>query len=123
MIHVPETQNAVSCTRTNVNYMCYEYDLALTYAGAEETFLHIEYEGAIAELFIDGAKVADDNYDGRAWEIGMRRFGNPERATLRIYALFEGMPVWLQNPPAYVDGRALKLHHISIENEYHLPLE
>lgn len=120
MVEVPQKQGEVTFSRSNYNYMCYEYELSLQYTDAEETFLHIIYEGAMAELYIDGLKVADDNFDGKPWEIGLRRFGCPEKATLRIYALFEGMPVWLQDPPAYVDGRALKLHSITIENEYHL---
>lgn len=123
VVKVPQTENAVSCVRTNVNYMCYEYDLSIAYADADESFLHIVYEGAIAELFIGGAKAADDNFDGKPWDISLRRFGNPEKATLRIYALFEGMPVWLQEAPAYEDGRALKLCSVAVENEYHLPIE
>lgn len=122
-ITVPRVAAEVHYTRSNVNYMCYEYELTLEYTEADETFLQVEYEGALAELYVDGNKVADDNYDGRPWEIGLRSFGNPKKAALRIYALFEGMPVWLQEPPAYVDGRALKLHSVSIEHEYHLAIK
>ncbi len=122
-ITVPRVAAEIHYTRSNVNYMCYEYELTLEYTEADETFLRVEYEGALAELYVNGNKVADDNYDGRPWEIGLRRFGNPKKAALRIYALFVGMPVWLQEPPVYVDGRALKLHSVSIEHEYHLAIK
>lgn len=122
-VKVPQEGGNVQYSRINYNYMCYEYELSMQYADADESFLHIVYEGAMAEMYVNGSKVADDNYDGKPWDIGMRRFGRPQKATLRIYALFEGMPVWLQEPPVYVEGRALKLHSVTIENEYHLPME
>ncbi|MBE5802645.1 MAG: beta-galactosidase [Clostridiales bacterium] len=119
MISVPKEQPSVAYHRTHVNFLCYDYDLAFSYGGeSAETYLQVVYEGSHAELFVDGIKVADDMYDGCTWEIGLARFGRPTKATLRIYALFEGMPVWLQNPPVYTDGRALKLHRLTMENEY-----
>ncbi len=120
---VPQANSSVACTRTNVNYMCYEYELEFACTDANKQFLHIVYEGAIAELFIDGQKVADDNFDGKPWEVELQRFGSPHKAVLRLYALFEGMPVWLQDPPAYEDGRALKLHSVSVENQYDITID
>lgn len=122
-VRIPAEMAKVTCTRTNVNYLCYEYDLDIAYTGADEHFLRIVYEGALAELFIGGQKVADDNFDGKPWEVELRRFGCPGKVTLRIYALFERMPVWLQEPPAYEDGRALRLHSVTLENEYHITMD
>ncbi len=119
----PTEAPTAEATRTRVNYQCYEYDIDLTYGpDSSETYLTIDYAGSLAELFIDGQRVADDMYDGSLWEVGLARFGRPARVSLRIYALFEGMPVWLQNPPAYVDGRALRLNAVSIQNEYRIAL-
>lgn len=119
VIEVPQVQSSVDCTRTYVNYLCYDYELQLKYAEeADEVFLQVDYEGALAELFVDGVKVTDDMYDGSLWEVALNRFGRPEKVTMRIYALFEGMPCWLQNPPTYKDGRALCLHSVSVQNEY-----
>lgn len=122
IVEVPQEQGSVHIRRTNSNYMCVSYELSMKYGASDETFLRIEYEGAMAELHIGGSKVADDYYDGHVWEIGLHRFGHPEKAVLHIYALFEGMPVWLQQPPAYTDGRALRLLGVTLENEYHLPI-
>lgn len=118
---IPEASPNAHAQRTNVNYQCHDFDLTLRYDGdAPETFLRVAYEGSLAELFVNGEKVADDVYDGTPWEIGLSRFGFPRKAALRVYALFEGMPVWAQNPPAFHDGRALRLGDVTMHNEYRL---
>lgn len=123
MICVPQDQTTVSFKRTSVNYLCYDYELTFDYAGdPEEVYLQVDYEGAMAELFVNGQKATDDMYDGSVWEVALTRFGRPQKASLRIYALFEGMPCWLQHPPAYTDGRALKLKQITVQNEYRCAL-
>lgn len=120
MLTVPPSSPSVACVRTNANVQCCDYELTFHYDGDADTFLKIRYEGSLAELFVDGRKVADNLYDGSLWEVKLNRFGKPKNAVLRIYALFEGMPVWLQNPPSYTDGRALTLHSAELENEYML---
>ncbi len=115
VIRVPAGETAVTVTPGHVNYQCEEYTLHLDCAG--ETFLKIDYAGSIAELLADGVKVADDMFDGDPWEVEISRFGSPKTLTLRIFALFEGMPVWLQHPPVYTDGRALALHGVTAETE------
>ena len=122
---IPADAPTVDYRRTAANFLCYDYALDIHYDGApEEVFLTVDYEGAIAELYVDGARVADDNYDGTGpWKIGLSRFGRPEKAVLRVYALFESMPVWLQQPPVFNKGRALTLNSVSIRNEYHIPYQ
>lgn len=116
---IPRVNHPVGIKRVAVNYQCHDYELEITCDPmAVERYLRVAYAGSMAELFVDGQKVADDMYDGSVWEIGLSRFGFPTRATLRLYALFEGMPVWLQCPPAYQDGRALRLDSVTLENEY-----
>ncbi len=123
MLSVPDTPSRVRCTRVSVNYLCQDYALEMeTSDAAEEVYLQITYAGAMAELFVDGQKVADHLYDGEPWEIALNRYGRPQKAALRLYALFEGMPCWLQHPPAFQDGRALQLMRIAMENEYLLPM-
>lgn len=120
---VPDTPSAVVWKRVHVNYLCQDFELRLTYApAAEEVYLRVDYQGALAELFVDGIKVADHFYDGGVWEIALTRYGRPRQAALRVYALFEGMPCWLQQPPCFTDGRALRLRNLSMENEYRLPV-
>jgi len=119
---VPQVSPQVTCKRINENVQCYDYDLTFHYDGDADSFLNVRYEGSLAELFVNGQKVADNLYDGSLWEVKLNRFGKPAKAVLRIYALFDGMPVWLQNPPVFTDGRALRLHSIELENEYSIPL-
>ena len=123
-VKLPTQQSAVSVRRTAVNYLCYDYELKIEDdKAADEVFLKIAYEGAIAELFLDGEKIADDMFDGSVWEVALSRHGRPKTLTLRIYALFDSYPCWLQNPPAFdKSGRALTLKMVSIENEYHCPI-
>ena len=124
MLRASAAQSAVGWRRTNVNYLCYDYELTFDYQGEpEEVYLRVAYEGAMAELFVDGKKVTDDMYDGEPFTAALTRYGRPEKATLRIYAQFEGMPCWLQNPPVYQDGRALVLKSVTVENEYRCELK
>lgn len=119
LITVPKDQPQVQVRRSGVNYLCYDYELSLAYAGApEECYLRIDYEGAMAEMYVGDEKVADDLHDGCVWEVALTRYGRPEKMHLRVYALFEGMPCWLQKPPTFTDGRALRLHGVTMENEY-----
>ena len=114
---------SVAFARRSGNYLCRDYGLTLSYSGdAEEYYLQVDYEGAMAELFVDGVKAADNMYDGAFWETALTRCGRPERAILRVYALFEGMPCWLQHPPVYHDGRALCLHSVRLQGEYRVPV-
>ncbi len=122
LAQIPAGESRVEIIPGRCNYQCEEFTLQIGYADCAETFLRIDYEGSIAEILVDGVKVADDMYDGNPWEVEISRFGNPETIELRIFALFEGMPVWLEHPPTYVDGRALKLHHVQIKNEYILSM-
>lgn len=118
---VPDDKPSITYERTSVNYQCYDYTIQVKYMGnADETFLLIDYEGSLAELFIDGIKAADNMYDGSVWEIGLARLNHPTTVTLRVYALFEGMPVWLEKPPVYDKGRSLKLNAMNLQNEYHI---
>ena len=123
-VAIPAEKSAVKVQRSAVNYLCYDYELALDYAeGADEVFLRIAYEGAIAELFLDGRKIADDMFDGSVWEVALTRHGRPKALSLRIYALFSSYPCWLQNPPTFdQSGRALTLGSVTMENEYHCPI-
>lgn len=122
VITVPKAVPSVTTRRIATNYLCHDVELTLHYDGPmQECFLQVPYQGSLAELFVDGVKVADHLYDGENWEVALRRFGYPETITLRIYALFEGMPVYVQNPPEYVDGRALALGEVTLVNEYHIP--
>ena len=120
---VPQDHPSVNYVRTAVNYLCQDFELSFHYDGTpEEVYLQISYEGAMAELYVNGRKAADNLYDGSLWEVALTRLGRPEKAVLRVFALFEGMPCWLEHAPAFTDGHVLKLKHITLENEYRIPL-
>lgn len=42
--------------------------------GVQEVFLRIDYVGDVGRAYLDGRLVADDFYNGKIWEIGLKRF-------------------------------------------------
>ena len=72
--------------------------------GLSDIFLRVHYTGDVARLSLDGRLLDDDFYNGRAWEIGLKRF-LPEAfgKNLQISIL----PL-SRNLPIYLDARAWK---------------
>ncbi len=117
------TRPAVECTPLPDEGDAACFAIRVRYGSAcEDCYLRVDYAGAEGRLFLDGECIADDFYDGHPWEIGLRRYGDPARLTIRIYPLYESDPVLLDRPPAVTDGRARELRGISVEALYRLPL-
>ena len=105
------------------SYLYREYELDLTgQVTGNDVFLKVDYEGNQAELLIDGKKVADDYYRGEPWEIGLRRWNYPKKMVLRIFALEEGAPVFMDEPLTMENGRALRLNGVTAEEEFKVML-
>lgn len=70
--------------------------------GLSDIYLRIHYAGDVARLSVDGHLLDDDFYNGRPWEIGLKRF-LPESfdKTLEVNVL--PLP---RNAPIYLDARA-----------------
>lgn len=113
----------VWATLTHDNFQCETYELTLEYgARAEDILLCISYIGSIAELWRGEEMIADDLSDGGEWTVRLAQFDFPARLTLRVYALFEGMPVWMQRPPVFDGGRALRLENVCIRRLHRLDI-
>ena len=105
------------------SYLYREYEISLKgEVTGEDVFLKIDYEGNQAELFIGGKKVADDYYRGEPWEIGLKRWNFPKKMILRVFAMEEGAPIFLDEPLEMKNGRAMKLNGVTVEEEYKVRL-
>ena len=83
--------------------------------------MHLRYDGNVAELFLDGKKVADQYSLGNGWQIGLKRFEGQTAYTLRVFALEENAPIYMDNPPTFRHGRACELREATATAEYTVP--
>jgi len=87
-----------------------------------DIFLRIDFEGDVGQLFLDDELVADWFYDGRVWEIGLKRFVDRLRAQpfrLRISPLLAEADIYLETTkPQYIDGRACTLKSVKAVPQY-----
>lgn len=117
-IEIPETQLKVESALKQKTYLYQEYELEISgEQQGDDIFLRVDYEGNQAELFLDGEKVADDYFRNDVWEIGLKKWDFPRKLTLRIFALEEGAPVFLDTPIKMENWRALRLNGITVEEE------
>ena len=70
--------------------------------GLSDIFLRIHYAGDVAHLSVDGRALDDDFYNGRAWEIGLKRF-LPEDFDKKLEISVLPLP---RKAPIYLDARA-----------------
>jgi hypothetical protein len=70
--------------------------------GLRDIFLRVRYAGDVARLSMDGRLLDDDFYNGRAWEIGMKRY-LPESFGKKLEVSVLPLP---QKAPIYLDARA-----------------
>lgn len=109
--------------RMQVSDLYREYELTLTgEICGDDVFLRVDYEGDQAELLLDGRKVADDYYRGEPWEIGLKRWDFPRRLLLRVFAMWEGAPVFTDEPLHYEHGRALRLNGVTAQEEFRVEI-
>ena len=71
-------------------------------AGLSDIYLRIGYVGDVARLTMDGRLLYDDFYNGRTWEIGLKRF-LPEAFGRKLEVSVLPIPA---NAPIYLDARA-----------------
>lgn len=75
---------------------------AQSMAGLSDIFLRIRYAGDVARLSRDGRLLDDDFYNGRPWEIGLKRF-LPESFGKKLEFSILPLP---RTAPVYLDARA-----------------
>ena len=87
-----------------------------------DIFLRIDFEGDVGQLFLGDELIDDWFYDGRVWEIGLKRFAERLRARplrLRISPLTISHELYLETQADYdEDGVALKLNSVRAVPQY-----
>ena len=71
-------------------------------AGLSDIFIRIHYAGDIAHLSLNGRLVDDDYFNGRVWEIGLKRY-LPQAFGKKLEVEVLPLP---RNAPIYLDFRA-----------------
>ncbi|MDO5424072.1 MAG: beta-galactosidase [Eubacteriales bacterium] len=114
----PLPEGAARCrlVREEPERKCYEIEL--DYPGnVEDCFLRVDFSGDQAKLRIGGSPAGDWFYTGECWEIGMKRFGFPEKIEIEIEALREKDEIFLETRPAFQNGIACEIHSVTSEAE------
>jgi hypothetical protein len=65
---------------------------------ARDLLLRIHYEGDVARLYLDGKLIADDFYNGREFDLGLKRFGADaygKELLLKILPLQKDAPIFV----------------------------
>lgn len=78
----------------------------------EEVFLRINYAGDSARLYLENQCVADQFYIDGIWEVGLGRYGFPQKMTLKIHPLSQNDPVFLDHRPDFQQGICCRLTDI-----------
>lgn len=94
------------------------YEIQLKYPpGIEDCFLQIDFAGDLGRMWINGTAEADWFYTGETWEIGMKRFGFPEKIEIEIEPLLESAEVFLEKRPVFVNEIACEIQSVGAETE------
>lgn len=103
-----------ACRETSRTEEYADYEIRLSYGerNFEEVCLGLDFDGDLAEIYIDGEKVNDMFYTGVPFEVSMRYHGFPREITVRICPLEENREVYLEKRPAYESGVACKLSDV-----------
>ena len=109
-------------TRTE-KYADYEVKVSYGAQRHEEVYLNFDFEGDLAEIYVDGEKVNDMLYTGMPFEVSMRYHGFPRKFTLRLYPMNESDTVYLEKKPVFNNGVACALTGVGVEVAASLDLE
>ncbi len=95
------------------------YEFTIQYpSDIEDCFLRIDFGGDSAKLYVKGEWEDDWFYTGQTWEIGLKRYGFPEKLQVEIQALKEKAECYLEIWPEFKDGIACDIYQASVEAEY-----
>ncbi|MGD0735372.1 MAG: beta-galactosidase [Terracidiphilus sp.] len=97
--------------------------------GLSDIYLRIRYAGDVARLSQDGLLLDDDFYNGRPWEIGLKRF-LPESfgktLEVSVLPLPRKAPIYLDTrawQPMNADGQTAKVFDVELLPEYEVVLD
>ena len=102
-----------------------EYTVKLSYGEKKpyDAYLSFDFEGDLAEIYIDGEKVNDAFYIGVPFEVSMRYHSFPKEITFRIYPLEKEREIYLERIPKYENGVACRLNGVSVESVVTIKME
>lgn len=107
-----------SVIKEEANIKKVEFTINYPKEAAEDYFLQLDFGGDIAKLYINGEWEDDWFYTGQIWEIGLKRYGFPEKLQVEISALQEGAECYLEKWPVFKNGIACDIYKVSLEAEY-----
>jgi hypothetical protein len=97
--------------------------------GLSDIYLRIRYAGDVARFSQDGRLLDDDFYNGRPWEIGLKRF-LPESFgktfEVSVLPLPRKAPIYLDTrawQPMNADGQTGKIFGVELLPEYEIVLD
>lgn len=96
--------------------------------GLSDIFLRIHYAGDVAQFSVDGRVLDDDFYNGRAWEIGLKRFlpaDFDKKFEVSILPLQRKAPIYLDArawKPMNAEGQTAKILGVELLPEYEVVL-
>lgn len=109
------TVGEVSRDEQSVRYVL---DIHVPEEKKNDVFITLDYDGDGFQLYLDGALIEDGFYTGQKAEIGLKRFGYPEKLELEVSAMKQGAPVYLEKQPNFIDGVACKLNEATIHTQW-----
>jgi beta-galactosidase len=94
------------------------YEITIDYTDkVNDCFLRVDFGGDTAKLYIDQEWEDDWFYTGQTWEIGLKRFGFPQKLQIEVEALKENEDRFLEKWPKFNDGVACEIDQVEIEAE------
>lgn len=97
--------------------------------GLSDLYLQIRYKGDVARLYSGDRLLTDDFFNGRPWQIGLRRFleaGKSSPLELAILPLRKDAPVYFELPNQLVfepGGQTSALDEVSLIPEYQIAID
>lgn len=101
----------------------YEVNIDYGTDSMKDCFLHINYGGDSAKVYLEDEFIADSFYTGETWDIGLRKFNFPTKLTIEIYPLHKDDKVFLEKWPLMENGVASEIIDIQAAIEYHTILK
>ena len=95
-----------------------EYEITVEYGEhIEDCFLILEYAGDGLQVWQDGRLLNDHFYTGQKVELSMRYFDFPKSLRVKVSALYEGAPCFLEKWPPMKNGIACELLRLEIREQ------
>lgn len=92
--------------------------------GISDLWLNIDYAGDVGHLYLDGKLIDDNYYDGRVWQVGLKRFlpeASDRPLDLKILPIRADSPIYLDPSVRKRLGKqnqTVALHSVSLTPEY-----